>query len=199
MIKAYLRSIVKDFILSWKIASIVSIFMIICFCIQIFVENDTSIQSFVKGLVLSFTILNLSLILLAFKCEEELNFGYISQFFDLTEKHRLISRYLFFLIINLLLLFAYIILNIEFLLFGFLINIVICSVVLFAYYIFGSSYLVMLMLIITGLTILTLQIIPISFSFINDLHSIIPLLGILIYIFSLLSSLVILHFKRRII
>ncbi|WP_423363963.1 ABC-2 transporter permease [Mycoplasma sp. P36-A1] len=196
MIKQYYNSIIKDFILSRKIILIVCIFMAISFFVQVFIEKDTSISTFGKGVVISLTILNVGLILFAFKNEEEIEFDYLAHFFDLNRPKRIIAKYLFFLIINLFILLLYLVFNVDFLIIGFLVNIIICSITLFTYYTFGSQYLMIMVMVFSGLTILLFQFFPISITNLSNIKLLIPLIGISLYFLSLIFSLILNKLKR---
>lgn len=198
MIKLYLKSLKKDFILSWKIISVISIFLLISFLTQIFIEHDTSITSLIKGIILSLLIFNTVLIIFAFKCEDNQNFTYLSHLFDLNEKQRIITRYLFFFIINSGLLLTYLIFNINFLLLGFFVNIIISSLMLLVYYLLGSTYIVTIILIVSALTIFFTRIIAIDLSFNNSFIIFMLIIGILIYLVSLLISLTFSNLKRKV-
>lgn len=189
MFKYYVNSLRINFILTRKIFLLLLLFFGISFFIQIYLDNDTSISSFTKGLVLSSLILNISLIIFGFKQEEESNFAYISNNFDLSNKHRIIIKYLFFLLLNSLLIIIYFIFNYKILLLAFIINTSLSAILLFIYYKFGVRYLGIVALIISAITIMYLQnLVAIPYNFSTNLY-IVNIYAVIFYLISLIFNL----------
>lgn len=195
MFRFYINSLKINFILTRKIFLICLLFFGLSFFIQIYFDNDTSIASFTKGLVLSGLILNISLLIFGFKKEEEGQFSYLSNNFDLKLKHRIITKYLFLLLLNCFLIISYFIFKYDILLLGFIINITLTSILLFVYFNFGVKFLGITTLIISALTILYLQNpIFIYFNFTISL-GMLSIYSVSLYILSLLVTLLLTHKK----
>lgn len=195
MFKLFLNYLKKDYILSRKIMLVVLIFIVISFGIQTFIEQDTSIESYFKGLIISLMIFNISTVILAFKTEEESEFKYIEHLLSLKYQYRIVSRYIYFMLINILILFSYIITDISFLMYGYLLNILICSIILLVFYVFGSEYIPVILLIISFVSIFINNIIKIDFSLLNNINTIV-FVSFIIYITSLFLTIILVKLKN---